>query len=333
MTEARGYPAIDGFRLVCAWLVITIHTAPLADVSATADFLLTRVLARIAVPFFFMVSGFFVLPRGRSAVRRFLKQTALLYAAAIVLYLPINFYMGTFQHSDAATLLRLVATLGTMYHLWYLPAVLLGMIVSHWLRHVFGCYGALGIAALLYLIGLGGDSYYGLVEHWPVFEEIYSLVFQIFGYTRNGLFFAPMFLLLGAALAQRPPALSRRAAAVGACFSLLLMTIEALWLRALDWPRHDSMTLVLPLLMVCLFTLLLHFRGHRLPLAADTAMLVYILHPLMILVVRFGARLTHTQALFVDNAFVHFLIVSLLSFLIAGIFATLKRTFERRSLP
>ena len=53
----------------------------------------------------------------------------------------------------------------------------------------------------------------------------------------------------------------------------------------------------------------------------------------MILVVRFGARLTHAQALFVDNAFVHFLSVSLLSFLIAGILAALKRTFERRSLP
>ena len=56
MKRAKGYPGIDAFRIVAALLVVSIHTAPLSDLSPTADFILTRVVARVAVPFFFMTS-------------------------------------------------------------------------------------------------------------------------------------------------------------------------------------------------------------------------------------------------------------------------------------
>ena len=56
----KSISALDDFRLIAAVLVIAIHTSPLASVSAIGDFWLTRVLARIAVPFFFMVTGKFL---------------------------------------------------------------------------------------------------------------------------------------------------------------------------------------------------------------------------------------------------------------------------------
>ena len=72
MRRARAYTGIDAFRMVAALLVVAIHTAPLGDVNPTADFILTRVIARVAVPFFFMTSGFFLFGRGllRSSVAR-----------------------------------------------------------------------------------------------------------------------------------------------------------------------------------------------------------------------------------------------------------------------
>ncbi len=57
MSNRRNYGGLDIFRICAALLVITIHTSPLASVSEGADFFLTRVLARIAVPFFLMVTG------------------------------------------------------------------------------------------------------------------------------------------------------------------------------------------------------------------------------------------------------------------------------------
>lgn len=60
MHTTRNSGWLDRFRILAALLVAAIHTSPLASVSEGADFFLTRVLARIAVPFFLMVTGQFV---------------------------------------------------------------------------------------------------------------------------------------------------------------------------------------------------------------------------------------------------------------------------------
>lgn len=80
-----------------AFLAVCNHTAPLAGLAPEADFWLTRVLARIAVPFFLMVSGYFLSRDGWRGTGRFLKRTLTLYAAAVLLYLPLNWYNGGFS--------------------------------------------------------------------------------------------------------------------------------------------------------------------------------------------------------------------------------------------
>ena len=63
MNDHKYYAGIDWMRLIAAILVIAIHTSPLASYNATGDFILTRVIARVAVPFFFMTTGYFTLSR------------------------------------------------------------------------------------------------------------------------------------------------------------------------------------------------------------------------------------------------------------------------------
>lgn len=117
-----------------------------------------------------------------------------------------------------------------------------------------GLPAALAAALLLYLIGLGGDSYYGLTAQLPALDALYGGLFRLCSYTRNGLFLAPLFLLLGAAGVR----LGRGISALGTLLSLAGMSLEAFWLRAQGWPRHDSMYLFLPLTMLFLFSLLLN---------------------------------------------------------------------------
>lgn len=255
--NARTYPGIDIFRVVSAILVITIHTSPLAAWSATADLLLTRDLARIAVPFFFMVTGFFVLPGTTHSLLRFLKRTALLYLFAIVLYLPINIYMRSFHQITLSALCQMLFVDGTMYHLWYLPAAMGGALISRGLYRAFGLRTALVVATLFYAIGLGGDSYYGLIAQLPKAAAAYELVFQFCDYTRNGLFFAPIFMLLGLALAKHPLRCTAFWLGSGLVTSAFLMTGEVLLCHALNWPRHDSMMIFLPPVLLFLFNLLL----------------------------------------------------------------------------
>ncbi|NLM03852.1 MAG: acyltransferase, partial [Clostridiales bacterium] len=60
MSSSKEYGGLDYFRIIAAALVVAIHTSPLSIINDRADFIFTRILCRIAVPFFFMVSGFFL---------------------------------------------------------------------------------------------------------------------------------------------------------------------------------------------------------------------------------------------------------------------------------
>ena len=191
---------IDYMKFIAAFLVVAIHVSPLSGINENGDFILTRIIARIAVPFFFMVSGYFVLPGSKKhngRILKFLKKTSLLYLAAIILYLPINFYTGYFKELKIGTVLRDIFFDGTFYHLWYLPAVILGILICLFLIRIAGEKAAFAVTVILYLAGLLGDSYYGLTRLSPVMAEIYDGVLQVFSYTRNGIFFAPVFLMLG----------------------------------------------------------------------------------------------------------------------------------------
>ena len=271
MTARRGYPAVDRFRVAAALLVVCIHTAPLAFFSAAADFAL-KTLARLAVPFFFTATGFFLLgelvrpglrPRTLSpGVRRFLKKTGVLYAACTVLYLPVTLYAGNFPVENVlGELVRDAVLDGTFYHLWYLPAALLGVLVVCGLLRFLRPGAAAGVCGALYLAGLLGDSWYGLAKQLPALKEGYDALFGVMDYTRNGLFFAPAFLMLGALLAGFPARRRPRACLAGLGCSLALLFAEAFGLRALGWPRHDSMYLALVPCACFLFLCLLVPRG------------------------------------------------------------------------
>lgn len=57
----KNYAGIDYFRLAAALMVVGIHIGPFSGWSKDADYLLTYCLGRIAVPFFLMTTGYFVL--------------------------------------------------------------------------------------------------------------------------------------------------------------------------------------------------------------------------------------------------------------------------------
>ena len=310
-TAKKTVPTLDLFRLAAVLLVVMNHTSPLADVSAMADFWLTRVLARVAVPFFLMTTGYFLSRNHWAGVGRQLKKLCLLYGVCILLYLPVNLYAGSF--TGPADVLRKLLVDGTFYHLWYFPATILGIVIARWLSRL-GLRVALPVAALLYLIGLGGDSYYGLVSQIPLLRTLYDGIFTLCGYTRNGLFFAPLFLLLGAAGRRWNQKLSL----AGFFLSLAAMSAEGLWLHRMDVQRHDSMYLALPLCIVCLFSLLLGGNKGESRKVREFSTAMYVLHPLCIVLVRGAAKLLGLGEMLIENSVLHFIVVLALSVLLSA---------------
>ena len=312
MRASSRRAAIDFFRAAAAVMVVAIHTSPLKTWTETGDFLLVEVLFRVAVPFFFMTTGYFLARDEWRGTGSLLRRTALLYLAATALYLPLALYRGGLSPLDL--LLE-----GVFYHLWYFPAVLLGVVVA-WGLSKLGLRWALPIAAALYLIGLGGDGWYGLAVRVPVLNALYNGIFSVFSYTRNGLFYAPLFLLLGAAGIR----LERGVSLFGCAASLAVMAAEGLWLHTAGLQRHTSMYLALPVCMVFLFSLLLSLNQGRNKTARTLSMLVYILHPWCIVLVRGGAKVLHLEGVFIENSGGLFLAVLASSFAAAGVLCLLR---------
>ena len=89
--EKQEYVRIDIFRMVAAFLIVAIHTAPFVSVNTTLDYLFTYCIGRIGVPFFLMVTGYFVLApyyQGREGsvekLKRYLIKILLLYGISIL---------------------------------------------------------------------------------------------------------------------------------------------------------------------------------------------------------------------------------------------------------
>lgn len=368
----KGYTGIDVFRLVAAVLIITIHTSPLAGLSETGDFILTRIVARVAVPFFFVTSGFFLISRYHYQTAKlcaFVKKTLMIYAAAIALYIPVNLYNGYFKMEYLLpNFIKDIVFDGTLYHLWYLPASVIGGMIAWGLVKKLDYRKAFAVAAALYLIGLFGDSYYGVIANVPVCSGFYALIFQVSDYTRNGIFFAPVFFIMGGFIADYSSenksviacdksicrkSESGKSASVkmvlrkivheenmfdekivvtGVCFvlSMALMLVEGLVLHYFQVQRHDSMYVFLPPCVYFLFMLLLQFRGRRHVWLRDLSLIVYIIHPMMIVVVRMSAKVFHLQGLLVDNNVFHFLAVTAASVVSGAAAVALWRRFGRK---
>lgn len=311
--EKRG--SLDIFRVIAAVLVVAIHTSPLETISPDADFFLTRILARIAVPFFFTVTGMFT---DFGDPRKALARLSKMYLCVTALYIPFGIISGYFKGFTFLKAVRMLLFDGYFYHLWYFPACILGIIIVYFLNKTT-FKKAIAFAAVLYLIGLFGDSYYGLSAAVPPIKAFYGILFGVFSYTRNGLFFAPFFLLLGSKFARLNTESERKGIAAGGMISFALMTAEGFLLRQFKLPRHDSMYIFLIPVIFFLFTFLKTVKVSQKLELRKLSMWIYIIHPAVILALR-GASKIISKDFFEKRTLLLFALTTLLS-IIFSIFA------------
>lgn len=280
----QQYGTLDLFRLAAAAMVIAIHTAPLESVNGELDYIFGIIIPRTAVPFFFMVSGQFTDFSRFFTVRKHILKLALMYGISILIYIPLGIYGGHFENLTPISVLKMLLFDGSYYHLWYFPACILGLMIVYLLKRFLPKKAAVIAAALLYMIGLFGDNYFGIAERIPLVSEMYRALFTIFSYTRNGLFFAPLFLLMGNELSADRRSANRLKLLAGMLLSLALMISEGMTLRYFGIPRHNSMLIFLVPVMVFLYRLLLSFPAPLHTFARSVSAWVYILHPAVIAV-------------------------------------------------
>ena len=92
--------SIDIIRLIATYLVVAIHISPFEKINPSFDLFFTRILGRLAVPLFFMITGYYILSKSLKDIevlKEYTKKILFIYLICILIYLPINLYTGSWQ--------------------------------------------------------------------------------------------------------------------------------------------------------------------------------------------------------------------------------------------
>ncbi|KGO89477.1 acyltransferase family protein [Flavobacterium suncheonense] len=189
--------SLDLLKLVLALLVVALHIFPVSKmkgISGLISYEIASGITRIAVPTFFIISGYLLRNKldDVSYLKKYCKRILLLYVVWQLLYLPDLLYHYHIKWFTTKTLIyKLVYG---YWHLWYLLASVLGVVLLHFTRKwklITKWAVILGLFAAGYLFQLSYKLH--IFKELPFFVNIYEGL----GTTRNAVFFAFPFLLLG----------------------------------------------------------------------------------------------------------------------------------------
>lgn len=200
--ELNNFKMVDVVKYIAAIMVICIHCNPIVP-QEQINFFIKNVICRIAVPFFFISSAYFVI-RGCNSkdnyLKNYLKSLAKSYLAWSIVFIPIGL---DWIHQNLTlsgellpfALLFGLIHVGTYYHLWYIPAMIFSLFfVDKLLKHI--SYKAVFIISILLFMFGSLETYYGFLTP-GLLKDIFDIFIQVFFTTRTGLLFGMIFITIG----------------------------------------------------------------------------------------------------------------------------------------
>ena len=291
------YPNLDIAKFFCALLVVTVHTAPLANSTVLGNFYLNHVIARIAVPLFFAMSGFLffgsvVFENGRIAccaanhkqLLRAVWKNLCLYTIWSFLYLTIRlpewYQTGWWGIAAVKDWLHTFFLISSYYHLWYLLALIAALPMLYLLLLIVPVSKVWFIAAVLWVLECLTYSYYWIgVDRIPIVAFISEKMPVVFAAALRAV---PL-MSIGAVRSRR----SGKPANAGICIgAFLLCALEASILFFFT-PNEDkySYLFTTPLITAAFLSVLIYGKQLSVPenwqyRLRDMSLLIYCVHPM-----------------------------------------------------
>lgn len=193
----RRNASIDLLKLGLSFLIIALHIFPvsgLKGIPGLVAYEISNGITRIGVPTFFIISGYFLRNKLNDKVYliKYCKRILLLFLVWQLIYLPdlIRFYnLGRF--STFNMILKLVYG---YWHLWYLLATVGAVVLLYCWRNKT-VRQKIMLASLLFFLGYTYQLAYknNMLNDFPMLKFVY----EVMGTTRNFIFMAYPFLVLG----------------------------------------------------------------------------------------------------------------------------------------
>ena len=324
-SKKRFNKLIDDLRIIAAILVVAIHTAPLFEYNEFISYFITNIIGRLAVPYFFVLSGYFLFKKFKhqndeERMETFVKtekNLLIMYGLTLIIYIPVWLYLHGLDFG------KFVVDLlwnGMHYHLWYFPALIVGVGIVYFLYNRLNTRKTFILLALLYLFG-SIFNVYGTVLP----ESFVTGVMGVIGNPRNGIFFAPLFIFIGRILAEHQ--LRFKDGVIYLMVALFIAEPVILYFAKLSDPLN-AMFLTLPLAIYLLMTKVLNTKSstHSSVFYHNVSLYLYVIHPVVIL----GNRLIIGKVLDMElTNTLNFVLTLLISLVVSYGYQFVKDQYEK----
>ena len=197
--EQYGISSLDLLKLICAVLVVGIHTEPFQSIRILD--MGFGVLTRCAVPIFFAISGYLFFSR-KTKLSSFLKKNGIMYLFWVGVYRIVDILKA--QSAESFSLAKIVRIFagGGYSTLWFFQSLMVAVIIVYTLDRLLKNKNCVFCITLcLYVLGVLLSTYYDIAQKVRLISVLHDSRFIQFIGTRNGLFYAPVFVSLGLMLA------------------------------------------------------------------------------------------------------------------------------------
>lgn len=340
MKNTYNYHAIDIIKFLCAVLVIMVHTAPLLPYHPAINWFLMTIMGRFVVPFFFISTGYFICKntqeRGAWYFKSYIRSLIKVYLIWSLIYLPCGIdYIGSeFQipiYLYPFALIIALLYVGTYFHLWYMPALIMALLLVHWFMKHFRKRYLLTLSLICFLIG-SLETYYGFIKI-PILVDLIDQYINIFFTTRNGLFFGFFYVAWGYFIAQKDTWLKHvRYHGWLTLIFFVLMIVEAMIIY--DSNNLDSNIL----LMAAPFTICLFLYARDLNISwnlpygklREYSSLFYFSHAYFLILIPTFLQLFHLEWLYEDHGIFRFIAVLLCTHFISRLIYHVQGKLKKR---
>lgn len=283
--------SIDIARLFAAIFVIAIHTQAIMWFPSRTNGNI-QMLTRVAVPFFFCTSGYFLqkgyVQKGCSAIATSIWKVFKLYVALSIVYFAVIFLQNpALLHRVEKWMLIDFLFNGSYYHLWYMVGVIYSTAMIYLICKLNLPKVLLPLAVFCYAVGLLGTSYYGIGSRLTALSVLFDSGW--FLSVRRIFLMGFPFIALGWTISEGKLKLriSKKHLLFATTLVALLFVAEIVTVTVTGMSRTIEITVFLYPLLFLLFQICLAYplegKSKLASACRDAANFTYFWHPIVIL--------------------------------------------------
>ena len=313
--QKSNYILIDILKFICAIFVVGIHAEIMNDKNDTMQWYILHMIFRIAVPFFFIASGFLygkkVLNNKNNLKEITLKQIKRLiipFVFWLLISLPYQIIITTGE--NIFIILLKVIRSAIFYPwgaLWFMLALVVAIMIEYWVIKQGKLKWAMIISFVLYGICLLGNSYYFILEGtW--LQKLMDLYLKVCVSTRNGIFEAFPIFTVGVYIATKEKSIENIKNIKIFTFliiALLIQAMEVTYIRGRNYADDHSLFIMTIFVALLLLILCIKYKNLELKfvngkLLRNLSTGIYFMHaPIIRYTLLFNLGVTNWQMFFI----------------------------------